>query len=178
MMQATSNMTNAVKARQDYLVFRVGEREYGVALEKVQELAEYDTVTPLAEAPEKIAGTISVRNSSLPVLNLQEVLAPGGIGTARPNDVVIINDNGRTSGIAVNSVVDVLSLAPEQIRTTLRASDAEEGRVAGIATEGRRVVTLLKPEKLVAEVQAGTVATDRPQAAEPMRRFTAEAAIH
>lgn len=177
-MQATSKTTNTEKARQDYLVFRVGEREYGVALEKVQELAEYGTVTPLAEAPDNIAGTIKVRNNRLPVLNLQEVLAPGGSGNVRLNDVVILNDNGRASGIAVNSVVDVLSLAPEQIRTTLRASDAVEGRVAGIATEGRRVVTLLNPEKLVAEVQTSQIVKERQQTAEPMHRFTAAASLH
>lgn len=177
-MQATSKTTTAINPRQDYLVFRVGEREYGVALEKVQELAEYDTVTPLAEAPEKIAGTIKVRNNRLPVLNLQAVLAPAGIGNVQLNDVVILNDNGHASGIAVNSVVDVLSLAPEQIRTTLRASDAVEGRVAGIATEGRRVVTLLKPEKLVAEVQTIQTAEDRQKTAEPMRRFTPAATFH
>ena len=156
-MQTRTKATETLIARQDYLVFRIGEREYGVALEKVQELAEYDAVSPLADAPEKIAGTISVSNGRLPVLNLQEVLIPGDIGNRPLNDVIILNDSGRIGGIAVNCVVDVLSLSPEQIRTTLRATDMEEGRLAGIATEGRRVVSLLKPERLVAELQAGTV---------------------
>ncbi len=156
-MQTRTKATETLIARQDYLVFRIGEREYGVALEKVQELAEYDAVSPLADAPEKIAGTISVSNGRLPVLNLQEVLIPGDIGNRPLNDVIILNDSGRIGGIAVNCVVDVLSLSPEQIRTTLRATDMEEGRLAGIATEGRRVVSLLKPERLVAELQTGTV---------------------
>lgn len=156
-MQTRTKATETLIARQDYLVFCIGEREYGVALEKVQELAEYDAVSPLADAPEKIAGTISVSNGRLPVLNLQEVLIPGDIGNRPLNDVIILNDSGRIGGIAVNCVVDVLSLSPEQIRTTLRATDMEEGRLAGIATEGRRVVSLLKPERLVAELQTGTV---------------------
>ena len=156
-MQTRTKATETLIARQDYLVFRIGEREYGVALEKVQELAEYDAVSPLADAPEKIAGTISVSNGRLPVLNLQEVLIPGDIGNRPLNDVIILNDSGRIGGIAVNCVVDVLSLSPEQIRTTLRATDMEEGRLAGIATEGRRVVSLLKPERLVAELQAEAI---------------------
>ena len=156
-MQARAKMTEPLITRQDYLVFRVGEREYGVALDKVQELAEYDAISPLADAPERIIGTISVRNSRLPVLNLQEVLVPGDLGNRPLNDVIILNDSGRSGGIAVNCVVDVLSLSPEQIRTTLRATDLAEDRLAGIAIDGRRVVSLLKPERLVAELQAEAI---------------------
>lgn len=158
----------AAAAKQDYLVFRLADREYGIALDKVQELSAYNAVTPLSGAPQPIAGAIDWKSGRLPVLNLHALLVPGGDCSdecGRLSDVVILNHDGLAAGLAVDCVVDVLSLAPEQIRTTLRAADAEEGRLTGIATQGKRVVALLDTGRLVHDIQPEPEESTEPLAA-------------
>lgn len=161
-MQTNSQTTNAsamaTVEKHDYLVFQVGGREYGIALENVQELTTYGAVTPVRDAPHAIAGAVTLRSRQLPVLNLQEVLTPEGADSSKLSDVVVVHHAGQVSGVAVECVLDVLTVAPEQVRTKLRACDAETGFLEGIATLGRRVVALINPEKLVAGIPAGTQA--------------------
>jgi purine-binding chemotaxis protein CheW len=150
-MQAHSQATD----RHDYLVFQVGGREYGIALENVQELTTYCAVKPIAGAPQAVAGAITLRNHQLPVLNLHEVLTLDDADTSKLSDVVVVRHAGNIGGVAVDCVLDVLSVGSEQVRTTLRACDAESGFLNGIAKLDRRVVALLNPEKLVADFQPG-----------------------
>lgn len=144
--------------KHDYLVFQVGGREYGIALENVQELTTYCAVRPIAGAPQAIAGAVVLRSHQLPVLNLHAVLTREDTDNSKLSDVVVVHHAGQVGGIAVDCVLDVLSVAPDQVRTKLRAVDAESGFLNGVATLGRRVVPLLNPEKLVADFQPGPVA--------------------
>lgn len=154
---ADASVMASAAHKHDYLVFQVGGREYGVALENVQELTTYCGVAPIADAPQGVAGAVTLRSRRLPVLNLHEVLASGDADSSKLSDVVVLKHADQVSGVAVDCVLDVLSLGPEQVRTTLRACDAEAGFLSGIAILGRRVVSLLKPEKLVIDFQPGQV---------------------
>lgn len=141
--------------KHDYLVFQVGGREYGIALENVQELTTYCAVQPLAGAPQAIAGAVTLRSRQFPVLNLHEVLTPEDPDTSKLSDVVVVHHAGHVGGVAVDCVLDVLSVGSDQVRTKLRSCDAESGFLNGVATLGRRVVSLLNPEKLVTDFQPG-----------------------
>ncbi|WP_460837341.1 chemotaxis protein CheW [Noviherbaspirillum agri] len=147
--QADEASITASAERRDYLTFRVGEREYGIALENVRELTTYCAVTPVAGAPRTVAGMVTLRSHRLPVLNLREVLALEDNDESKLNDVVVVQNGDRMSGIAVDCVLDVQSLGQEQVRTRLRACDAETGLLDGIATLDRRVVSLLNTRKLI-----------------------------
>lgn len=45
----------------ELLAFTLGQEEYGVAIQKVQELRGIDTVTRVANAPEHIKGAVNLR---------------------------------------------------------------------------------------------------------------------
>ena len=45
----------------EYLAFTLGQEEYGVSIQKVQELRGYDAVTQIANAPEFIKGVVNLR---------------------------------------------------------------------------------------------------------------------
>lgn len=154
-MATTEKYADKQAEKHDYLVFQVGGREYGIALENVQELTTYCSVKPIAGAPQAIAGAVVLRSHPLPVLNLHSILTPDDTDNSKLSDVVVVHHAGHVGGIAVDCVLDVLSVAPDQVRTKLRAVDAESGFLSGIATLGRRVVSLLNPEKLVADFQSG-----------------------
>ena len=50
--------------RLEVVTFKLGEEEYGIDIQKVQELRGYDAVTRIANAPEYIKGVVNLRGSS------------------------------------------------------------------------------------------------------------------
>ena len=51
-------------SRLEVVTFKLGEEEYGIDIQKVQELRGYDAVTRIANAPEYIKGVVNLRGSS------------------------------------------------------------------------------------------------------------------
>ncbi|WP_411886781.1 chemotaxis protein CheW, partial [Polaromonas sp. YR568] len=60
MHAVANNPVPAAKAL-EFLAFTLGQEEYGVDIQKVQELRGYDTVTRIANAPEHIKGVVNLR---------------------------------------------------------------------------------------------------------------------
>lgn len=131
--------------RHDYLVFRLAECEYGIALGKVQELCNFDIVKPLTDAPRMIAGVIALRSRKIAVVNLHEILTPGRPENGRLTDVVILDIGGHVTGVAVDCVIDVVAVQQSQIR------DGQANGVLGIADVGQRTITLLDADKLTTD---------------------------
>lgn len=141
------NTTDVSMARRDFLVFSLDGREYGVELEKVQELCHYDAVAPATDAPSIIAGTITLRSRQVPVLDLHQVLNPGTPDHGRLSDVIILHGADCISGIAVDCVIDVISLLPGQVGNV---SDEE---TVSMAVVGKRSIVLLDANKLMTDFQ-------------------------
>ncbi|WP_295988306.1 chemotaxis protein CheW, partial [uncultured Variovorax sp.] len=54
--QAQAPQLQGAIARLEVVTFKLGEEEYGIDIQKVQELRGYDAVTRIANAPEYIKG--------------------------------------------------------------------------------------------------------------------------
>lgn len=143
--------SDAAITRKDFLVFSLDNCEYGVCLEKVQELGHYEAVRPVTGAPAIIEGAIALQGNNIPVVNLRRVLSPEAPDNGRLSDVVILRSDTRVSGIAVDSVIDVISLLPGQVGNV---SDEE---TVSLAVVGKRSIVLLDADKLMTDFQPGPV---------------------
>ena len=139
----------AEAARQDYLVFSLDKREYGIVLDKVQELCNFSAVAPVAGAPSIIAGAIALRSRNIPVVNLHRAFAPDAPDDGRLGDVIILRSGDRLGGVAVDNVIDVITLLPGQV-----ASASDEDTVS-LAVVGKRTIVLLEADKLMTDFNPG-----------------------
>jgi purine-binding chemotaxis protein CheW len=138
----------------EYLTFRLGADEYGIDMLKVQEIRGYDTVTRVADAPAYILGAIDLRGTIVPIVDLRLTL---GLGKARYDAftvVIVLNAGERVLGAVVDSVSDVLELAPERIRAApaddaLPAASCIMGLASVRCGGSERMLTLLDIERLV-----------------------------
>lgn len=69
------------------MAFKLGNEEYAIDILKAQEIRGYDAVTHVANAPEFVKGVVNLRGIMVPIV-----------------------------GMVVDSVSNVITLAPEQIR--------------------------------------------------------------
>lgn len=134
--------TKQPDARQDFLVFRLADREFGVALDSVQELTSFDQVVA-HEGAEPFTGILQLRSLGIPVLDPYRRMSDS-TDNSRLSDVVIFNDGKRVTGLAVDCVLDVVSLAPHQILPT-----ATSGSMTAVGAAAHRKIGLLDIELLL-----------------------------
>jgi purine-binding chemotaxis protein CheW len=144
----------------EYLTFRLGGEEYGIDILKVQEIRGYDTVTRIANAPAHILGVINLRGVIVPIVDLRVKFALGEARYDAFTVVIVLNVAERVVGAVVDSVSDVLELAPEQIRAA-PAFDAllDAGYITGLASvkqgDAERMLILLDIERLMRSSDMG-----------------------
>jgi purine-binding chemotaxis protein CheW len=152
-MAAGGNMANentAGGAGSEFLTFRLGSEEYGIDILKVQEIRGYDTVTTIANTPAYIKGVINLRGAIVPIVDLRIRFNLGAVEYNQFTVVIILNLGQRVTGIVVDSVSDVLALAPEQIRPAPELAATLDTRyITGLGTVGERMLILVDIEKLM-----------------------------
>lgn len=56
---------------QEFLIFTLGNEEYGIDILKVQEIRGYDQVTRIANTPAFIKGVTNLRGVIVPIIDLR-----------------------------------------------------------------------------------------------------------
>lgn len=147
----------AVKAL-EFLAFTLGEEEYGIDIQKVQELRGYDTVTRIANAPEHIKGVVNLRGIIVPIIDMRIKF---NLGTPTYNQftvVIILNIASRVMGMVVDSVSDVITLSPEQVRPAPEmGSVLDTDYLIGLGTLDERMLILVDIDKLMSSAEMGLI---------------------
>ncbi len=64
---------------QEFLIFTLGNEEYGIDILKVQEIRGYDQVTRIANTPDFIKGVTNLRGVIVPIIDLRVKFAQQGV---------------------------------------------------------------------------------------------------
>lgn len=134
----------------EFLTFTIGAEEYGIDILKVQEIRGYDAVTAIANMPAFIKGVINLRGIIVPIIDLRIKFNIGKAEYDQFTVVIILNLSRRVVGVVVDSVSDVLTLLPEQIKAAPAMSTTLETRyITGLGTVDKRMLILVDIEKLM-----------------------------
>lgn len=148
MDQSSSHIALANGA--EYLVFTLGNEEYGIDILKVQEIRGYDQVTEIANTPDFIKGVINLRGTIVPIVDLRIKFGIGNASYDQFTVVIILNVVGRVIGVVVDGVSDVIALAAEQVRPSPEFGSALDTRyLQGLGTVDGRMIILTDIEKLL-----------------------------
>jgi len=140
----------ASTSAREFLTFTLGTEKYALEILKVQEIRRYGAVTRIANTPPFIKGVINLRGIIVPIVDLRIKFS---IGEERYDDftvVIIANLAARVIGIVVDSVSDVISLAPEQIKPAPELGAWFDTRyLTGLGTVDEHMLILVDLEKLL-----------------------------
>lgn len=135
---------------QEFLVFTLGDEEYGIDILKVQEIRGYDQVTRIANTPAFIKGVTNLRGVIVPIIDLRIKFAQPGVEYNDNTVVIVLNLQHRVVGIVVDGVSDVLSLTHEQIRPAPEfAVTMSTEYLTGLGALSERMLILVDIEKLL-----------------------------
>ncbi len=142
----------------EFLAFTLGKEEYGIDIQKVQELRGYETVTRIANAPVFVKGVMSLRGIIVPVIDMRIRFQLGEPTYDQFTVVVILNIGARVVGMVVDSVSDVTTLTREQIKPAPEmGSTFEAGHLIGLGTLESRMLILIDIEKMMSSPDMGLV---------------------
>lgn len=145
-------------AGQEFLAFTLGKEEYGIDILKVQEIRGYETVTRIANAPEFIKGVVNLRGIIVPIVDMRIKFHLGEPTYDQFTVVIILNVAGRVVGMVVDSVSDVTTLSPEQIKPAPEMGTAlNTDYLIGLGTIDQRMLILVDIDKLMSSAEMGLI---------------------
>lgn len=148
----------AANSPTEFLIFNLASEEYAIDIQTVQELRGYQQVTHLANAPDFVKGVVNLRGVIVPIIDLRIKL---GFANPRYDDftvVIILSIGSAVIGAVVDTVSDVITLTPEQIKPAPDLGPASRtSHVIGLGTVEQRTLILTDIEKLVSHADIGMI---------------------
>ncbi len=148
----------AIPKALEFLSFTLGHEEYGIDIQKVQELRSYETVTRIAHAPAHIKGVVNLRGIIVPIVDMRIKFSLGAPTYDQFTVVIVLNMGSRVMGMVVDSVSDVITLTPEQIRPApAMGAVLDADYLIGLGTLEERMLILLDIDRLMASDEMGLI---------------------
>ena len=156
----TAAMDRSEDIGSEFLVFTLGEEEYGIDILKVQEIRGYDAdaVTRIANSPAFIKGVTNLRGIIVPIVDLRIKFNLGKVEYNEQTVVIILNLSNRVVGIVVDGVSDVLMLTAAQIRPAPEfGATLSTEYLTGLGTIDDRMLILVDIERLMTSEELALV---------------------
>jgi len=153
-----ADQSNSSETGNEFLAFTLGKEEYGIDILKVQEIRGYEAVTRIANAPEFIKGVVNLRGIIVPIVDMRIKFHLGEPTYDQFTVVIILNIGGRVMGMVVDSVSDVITLSPEQIKPAPEMGTAfNSDYLIGLGTLDERMLILVDIDKLMSSAEMGLI---------------------
>ena len=154
----TSLQSSEEGAGNEFLAFTLGQEEYGLDILRVQEIRGYEPVTRIANAPAFIKGVVNLRGTIIPVVDMRIKFSLGEPTYDQFTVVIILNIAGRIVGMVVDSVSDVTTLSPEQVKPAPEMGTAfNSDYLVGLGTVDERMLILIDIDKLMSSGEMGLI---------------------
>ncbi|HEX8956660.1 MAG TPA: chemotaxis protein CheW [Burkholderiaceae bacterium] len=153
-------LSNNPAGPRQFLAFRLAGEEYAIDIRQVQELRGVDHVTRIANAPAYVKGVLNLRGLIVPLLDLRLKLNMEARDYDAFTVVIVLSAGARTIGVAVDSVSEVTTLEPGQIKPPpgLGGNIGME-YLLGLGTVDDHMLILVDLERLITEADFASSAT-------------------
>ncbi len=129
------------------VTFIVANEEYGVRIMQVQEINRLEEITHVPKSPAFIDGVTNLRGNVIPVLNIRTLFGLKSHAQDDATRIIIVDIEGRRTGLRVDKVNEVLRLPKEDIAPApgIVTGDSENRFIEGVCQldHGKRMVLLL-----------------------------------
>jgi len=141
-----------------YLTFFIRSEEYAVAILRVKEIIEFESVTRVPARPSHVRGFINLRGSVLPVIDLAAKFGHGESVPTRTTCIVVvetqIDGEVLVAGVIADAVSEVVDLPAEQIEPPPPfGTNVRVDFLAGMGKLDGRLVLILDLDRILTPVE-------------------------
>ncbi|MBM3203496.1 chemotaxis protein CheW [Candidatus Woesearchaeota archaeon] len=136
-----------------YLTFGVATEEYGIGIGYVTEIIGMQRVMEVPDVPAFIKGVINLRGKVIPVMDIRSRFGITEIDYTERTVIVVLDVDNIPLGLIVDSVREVLEIAPDRIDQPPRFGHNREGNgiIRGLGKQGDHVAILLDAGHLMSD---------------------------
>lgn len=129
--------------------FCLDGEDYAIAIRTIQEIILMKPITRLPRAPDSIEGLINLRGTVIPIVSLRKRFGLPAREFDDETRTIVVNSHGKTVGLIVDEVTQVMKVAADQIQPVPISVTAIARRyIAGLARLEDRLLIILDIDKL------------------------------
>ncbi len=133
------------------LTFALGDEIYGIDILKVQEIRGWTQVTQIPNAPPFIRGVMNLRGAIVPVLDMRRRFEMEEIDFTQYTVVIVVQVEGRTVGMIVDAVSDVVTVPADELRAAPNfGTSIDASFLEGLIPQNDRMIIMLDVNALLA----------------------------
>jgi purine-binding chemotaxis protein CheW len=145
-----------------FLTFLLGTQSYGVRVEAVREINRMTDITPVPRMPAFVAGIMNLRGKIIPVVDLRLKFGMPHAAPTRLTCIVVIEAPQGPVGAIVDSVSDVIDLAPDAIEdASVLGEEPMLDYILGIGKQSDRVIVLVDVARLLSKDNLSSPDSDK-----------------
>ncbi len=148
----------APRSEQTFLVFRLGEDEFGLPIDAVDEVGEVPAqITRLPKTPKFLEGVVNLRGDVLPVVDQRRRFEMPAASETQRRRLVVVRTELHRAGLIVDDVSDVLRVAGDTVEPPPALTDQIARLVRGVMNleQSERIVLVLDPAELLTAAERG-----------------------
>ena len=132
--------------------FRLASEEYGIEITKVREIILMGEITRVPQTPEYIKGLINLRSTVIPIVDLRLRFELPQEKVSDETRIMVVNVAGKTIGIIVDAVNEVLRVSQKQIAPPPpTVAGLRREYLTGLVKLDKRLLILLDIDKILGE---------------------------
>jgi len=144
---------NQILDEEKLVTFKIDNEEFGVKIANVQEINRMTEVTKIPRAPYFIDGIVNLRGNVIPALDLRKLFNLPEIQVTDATRIIIIDFDGKRTGIVVDSVSEVFKVERKLIEEPpdMLSSGIDSDYVEGVGKldDGKRMILILNIGKVL-----------------------------
>ena len=125
-----------------YLIFSLGQEEYGIGILKVKEIIGILPITPVPRTPGYMKGVINLRGKVIPVVDLRSKFGMEGKEYSERTCIIVVEIRGSAGQVLMGIVVDAVSEV-----LNIRGTDIEDTPTFGVKLDTDYILGLAKTDK-------------------------------
>lgn len=132
------------------IAFTVGKEDYGLEIEKIQEVIRMKPIKQLPRTPPFILGVMNLRGNIIPVIGLREKFGLEPLKYTQFTRIIVVNHRGKYVGMVVDDVNRVINVPLSNIEGNPEmVSDNTRALVRGVAKLQDQVIILVELDYLL-----------------------------
>ena len=138
--------------------FHLGEEVYGIEIVKVREIILMGEITRVPQTPPFVKGLINLRSTVIPVIDLRIRFDLTANDYTSESRIMVIDVSGKTIGIIVDAVSEVLRVSNNQIAPPPpTVAGLEQEYLTGLVKLENQLLMLLDVDKMLGKEDTETL---------------------